>query len=200
MAVASEPVQQSKRSVNRISKILDMSVNVLFVMLILFTIFFIFYVVNARKNGGQPSFDGFHIYNIASGSMKPKIPIGSMVITKSINTSSIKKGDIISFKSNNIVISHRVYDIYTQSDGEKIVLTKGDANKSVDPDIVLQNQIIGKVILHIPLLGFVLNYVTTKLGIIVCIVIPMFLIVIYDTARFFIELNSYLKVREARPD
>jgi hypothetical protein len=54
------------------------------------------------------------------------------------------------------------------------------------------------VTFHIPLLGFILNYITTKSGMIFCIVIPMFMIVIYDITFFFFELNKYLKIHEAR--
>lgn len=130
--------------------------------------------------------------------MEPHIPVGSVVITKTGGTPSIAKGDVISFESNNIVISHRVYDIYTQNNGEKVYSTKGDANKNVDPDVIFSSQIIGKVVLHIPLLGFVLNYVATKQGMIVCVVIPMFVIAFYDIFLFFVELNRYLKSQEVR--
>jgi signal peptidase I, archaeal type len=170
----------------------------LFALLIVFTAFFILYVVNARKNGGQPVLGNYRLFNIVSGSMEPHIPVGSVVITKTGGTPSIAKGDVISFESNNIVISHRVYDIYTQNNGEKVYSTKGDANKNVDPDVIFSSQIIGKVVLHIPLLGFVLNYVATKQGMIVCVVIPMFVIAFYDIFLFFVELNRYLKSQEVR--
>lgn len=177
-------------------KILNVMFYVLFILVFILTIIFIVYVTNARKNGGDISFGGFRLYNIVSGSMQPSLPVGSTILSEKVDPDSIKKGDIISFRSGSMVISHRVYDIYKQSNNIMVFSTKGDANNSVDNTPVFENQIVGKVTKYVPYVGYALNYITTKNGMMTIIVIPMLIFAVFQIIGFFIELNRYLKYRE----
>jgi signal peptidase len=177
-------------------KIINFIFYISFILIITLTIIFIVYVMNARKNGGDISFGGFHLYNIVSGSMQPSLPVGCTILSKKIDPTIIKKGDIISFRSGSIVISHRVFDIYTQENNIKVYSTKGDANNGVDENLVFSNQIVGKVTNYVPYLGYALNFMTTKNGMMTIIVFPLLIFVAFEFIGFFIELNRYLKYRE----
>ena len=91
--------------------------------------------------------------------MEPAIPVGSIVITK--EQSSYEIEDIISFQEEGAIITHRIISI----DRERYI-TKGDANNVADTEEVQQKQILGKVILTIPLLGYLVMWLMSPFGII----------------------------------
>jgi signal peptidase len=97
---------------------------------------------------------GFTPTIIGSGSMQPTLNVGDIAIIISAPVSTIEKGDIIQYRTADAQITHRVIDIYT-SGGTLRFITKGDANNAADPDPVSQDQIVGKVVLTIPQLGWV---------------------------------------------
>lgn len=102
---------------------------------------------------------GYNYKTVLTGSMEPVIPVGSIVITK--EQSSYEMEDIISFQEEGSVITHRIISI----DRERYI-TKGDANNVADTEEVQQKQILGKVILTIPLLGYLVMWLMSPVGII----------------------------------
>jgi signal peptidase I len=108
-------------------------------------------------------------YVVASGSMIPNLNINDFVIVShNVAFNSLKIGDIIVFKTygtdasgNHATIVHRVAEIVTdQSNGQKIIRTKGDANPDSIPGVdypIFQPLYIGKVVYVIPKLGVVTN-------------------------------------------
>jgi signal peptidase len=97
---------------------------------------------------------GFTPTIIASGSMQPTLYPGDISFVMSTPAATIKVGDIIQYSTGDAPTIHRVIDIYTQS-GILYFLTQGDANNAPDTKPVSQNQVIGKVVLTIPKLGWV---------------------------------------------
>lgn len=88
---------------------------------------------------------------VASGSMEPKLRVGSLcVIEKKYPMEEIEVGDIIAFSlDENTWVTHRVVQI--SSDGK--FLTKGDANETADLGWVSKNQYEGKTIGSIRYMG-----------------------------------------------
>jgi len=91
---------------------------------------------------------------IYSGSMQPAIGVGDVVLISKVPVDTIQKGDIIQYRSDNISIVHRVYDIYNQ-DNTQLFITKGDANNNPDSDPILPQQITGKVVFTLPKIGWI---------------------------------------------
>ena len=98
----------------------------------------------------------FHYWAIAiaSGSMSPKINKGDVVIIEKIedNFDNLKKGNIIAFKYENIVVVHRIIKIVNEDD-EYYFYTKGDANVKEDNFAITEDMIIGIVNHKIPFIG-----------------------------------------------
>ena len=69
-------------------------------------------------------------------------------------------GDIISYKAQDAIITHRV--IEKTDDG---YITKGDNNSVADPGIVKPKQIFGTVICSIPKVGYAVMFMRTLKGI-----------------------------------
>lgn len=104
---------------------------------------------------------GYQVYNVVSGSMQPKIPIGSLILVKPVGPETIKEGDVIAFQSEESVITHRVV---TNKVVEGKFTTKGDANAGEDMNDVPYAAVIGKVTFHCPLLGEMLWIYTSTAG------------------------------------
>lgn len=93
---------------------------------------------------------------IPTGSMIPVINPGDVVIVAKTSGSQVKLGDIIEYRNpkENINIVHRVIEV--QGDGDqKIFIAKGDNNNSPDIDPVPQQNVIGKVVLNVPKIGWI---------------------------------------------
>lgn len=83
---------------------------------------------------------------IGSESMHGQINKGDAVIYKRYSKADeLKVGDVIVFTKSNMMIVHRIVEVYPLDDDEYAYQTKGDANASVDNWIVTQNDIIGTV-------------------------------------------------------
>lgn len=102
---------------------------------------------------------GFFSYKpsvILSNSMKPVFSRGSMVIVeKTIDPMDVKKGDIVQYKAEDHMITHRVVaiDLADDGSGRRVFTTKGDNSPSNDP-LVYPKQIVGVIKAQIPLVGY----------------------------------------------
>ena len=96
-------------------------------------------------------------YVVYSGSMEPEIHTGAVVFTKE-GEFSPKKGDIITFRSGDTVVTHRVL-----KNNNGTCITKGDANKTADPVPVRESQIIGQVVYSLPYLGYVIHFLQARI-------------------------------------
>ena len=82
----------------------------------------------------------------------PEIDIGEIVIL--FKEQEYKENQIITYKVDDIYfVTHRIVRIE-----EKGYITKGDHNNAEDDEIVEQEQIIGKVIMHSKVLGKIYKY------------------------------------------
>ena len=116
-------------------------------------------------------------YRIITESMKPNINSGDVVLVKTINgdKEEIKKGDVITFRKNLEVITHRVIDI-EENNGENVYVTKGDNNNLEDQERVEKSELLGKVVVVIPYLGNIIGILENK--IIFLILVLIFLILL----------------------
>lgn len=89
-------------------------------------------------NKDYANYFGYTFFHTVSGSMESSINIDDYVIVKV--TKDVDLDDIISFKTDDMVVTHRIIEI----DDENVV-TKGDANNVADNPIK-KEQIIGKVV------------------------------------------------------
>lgn len=96
--------------------------------------------------------------------MEPAIPTGSIVYVKGTEASEVNKDDVIAFYSDNdsgAIITHRVVKNQVVSGR---FITKGDANEKKDVTPVDYDNLIGKVVLSVPVLGSLLAIMTEPAG------------------------------------
>ena len=128
---------------------------------------------------------GIKAYIIASGSMDPVLAIGSLVIVQPEN--SYYTGQVISYyktvdtsgnlekiqvdqslgpinaSNAEIIVTHRIVSILNQQ-GIAHYRTKGDVNSEPDQELVSHSRVIGRVVLVIPVIGYLFVLPQTKLG------------------------------------
>ncbi len=90
---------------------------------------------------------------ILSGSMRPTIDVGDIVLVREISIDNIKEDDVIEYMLGNTPYVHRVIDIQ-QEGNATVLIAKGDDNSSPDPEPVRAEQIKGKVQFRIPKVGW----------------------------------------------
>ncbi len=137
-------------------------------------------VVNQFRNKKLPAL--IDTYEIVSPSMTPTIKVDDAIMIRRIDYKSLKKGDIITFKSsdprlNGMVITHRINEVLKDSKGNISFITKGDNNYSVDDAEVLPENIYGKVFVKIPFYNAIKRTITNPLIIVGIIVILLGLII-----------------------
>lgn len=110
---------------------------------------------------------GYQTYTVLSGSMDPTYSTGSIIYVKELAPEELEVNDPISFTiSENTVVTHRIIEVLPDEDHSETIYfrTKGDANKSADGELVRSENVLGKVVFSIPLLGFVLHYLAQSPG------------------------------------
>ena len=101
---------------------------------------------------------------IRSGSMAPAIPVGSLVVAVPDVASKVAAGDVVTVTTgSNQLVTHRVTRVMDAADGPRLEL-RGDANAAPDPALVPPGQVVGRVAVVIPVLGFVLAALTSPAG------------------------------------
>lgn len=111
---------------------------------------------------------GLNVYTVISGSMEPTYSVGDLIYVKKVAPQSIQVGDPITFVLNEdlVVATHRVVAIDATN---QRFTTKGDANEVEDAAPVHFNNLIGKPVFAIPLLGYVSNWVQNPPGIYIAV-------------------------------
>ena len=101
-----------------------------------------------------PSFFGYTYFEVQTGSMRSDIKEQDIIIVKLDD--SYEVGDIITYKSNNSLITHRITKVEKDT-----VITKGDANNMAD-NPVDKKMVVGKVVKVLPKFGIYLKVITDK--------------------------------------
>jgi len=134
---------------------------------------------------------GYSVKVVKSGSMEPAIHTGSIVVIAPSATYSI--GDVVTYgkdTKNQIPVTHRIIE-KTGEGNSTIYRTKGDVNEDIDPRAVRERDVIGKVRLTIPYLGYVIEFARTPLGFAFLIGIPALVIVLDEFANIVWEVRLY---------
>ena len=140
----------------------------IFILLILLNLVLLFSKFVLKKE--YPDILGYSYFEVLTGSMRNEINISDIVIVKS--QANYQVGDIITYKSKNYVVTHRVVKVE-----ENILVTKGDAN-NISDEPIYKNQVIGKVVHKIEKAGIYIKVFTDIKVIILMFIIIMLIVFI----------------------
>ena len=135
-------------------------------------------------------FFGWRVDAVFTGSMEPSLKVGGVVITSPAKADEISAGDIISFYSplTEKLTCHRVMAI--QGGSSLYFQTKGDANEEVDAVAVPVENVVGRVCLHIPYLGYATQFVKTRLGLILTLFLPGLIVILLEMRSIWRVLHG----------
>ncbi len=136
-------------------------------------------------------------YVVATGSMEPAIKTGSVVF--STQSDDIQEGDVIVFTSPldaETIIIHRVIDI-EEYDGIALYITKGDNNETQDNWKVDDTEIKGEMIMPVPYLGYVINWLKTPAGFITLLILPAILLILSQIKKIKEGINEEVERKTA---
>lgn len=183
-------LKEEKTMRNKAFNLVGKTVSILIIILIAVMLFSI---IKSKVNKQDTTFLGYRFYVVLSESMKPTFDMGSVVAVKQISPSELAKGDIITFRDvyqTDKTTTHRIVEV--KSNNGISFVTKGDANSVNDQSTVSVKDVVGKVAFHIPYIGRLLNFVRTKTGLLLLIIIPSTFVGVYESAKLF----SYLRKKQ----
>lgn len=191
------------KNVKKVAKIIS---NIIFYILLLVIILLIGYIIliNVYKKQDKLGDIPINFYTILTTSMTPTIKAGDIVITLKDKNNIYKTGDPITFVSEGniskgVIITHRIIDTKIVN-GSYFYYTKGDANNTADGSPVSATSVIGKVILKIPKAGFIQQFVVSKFGWLVVVVLPCLAIIVYDIVKIFEKMMKGKFFKESLKD
>lgn len=168
-----------------------------------------------------PTIFGYKPLIVLSDSMYPTIKKGDLIFTQVVDVKDLKPGDIITYreyeddgKTLGTVVTHKIYDITTETDGEHAGQLKfrtyginnqrqadGTIKYNENGEMVVINmddavyapQIEGRYTSKINGLGSFIYWMQGTWGLIVCIGIPLVAFIVYE----FIKRNEEIKAQRA---
>ena len=176
--------KKEKAPASGFKKVLNIIGNVVFILLLLAMAALSFFLIQSKLSGGAPKVAGHQMYIVLSGSMNPAFDTGSLAFVKETKPEEIVVGDIITFRTqseSDALTTHRVVEVLR--DGELAFVTRGDANNVNDPYPVLADNVVGRVTGAVPYVGYALNFVQTRQGLILLIFIPGVLIILFELGK-----------------
>ncbi len=173
-------------------KVFRIILDVLAWMLLIFALMITLLVFASNKNNGISSLFGRMPMSVQSDSMLPTMKTGDLIIVKETDLYSLKVGDVITFYSivdgRRILVTHRITEI-NEFENTRSFVTKGDNNPVEDSLPAYASDIVGKWT------GFkwkgggkVLDFLQTKKGFFICILIPLAIFFLFELYKFIVAL------------
>ena len=145
------------------------------------------------------------------------IPIHSLIFVKVMPDDpdaaeawyrSLEVGDVLTFRyvyTQQVTITHRISSITEKETGGFIITLEGDnkfeqteqLHQTIDTSVPNStNYIIGKVIGQAYLLGVLISFLTTKLGLVFLIMVPCLVIILLEVCKIFLVLSAEKKQQQ----
>lgn len=185
--------EKSKKSMENIQKFFKI-ISKIFTYILVFIaliiiVFSLIYLYQIKfQNKIYANVLGYTALEVKSGSMMPNIEIADLVIVKVIENKtkdSFKINDVITFKKNNHLITHRIISLDKNN-----LITKGDANNTEDQPIEYED-IIGRVEKIIPNIGIWKKVFSDKI-----VLIPLSLSIILFGIAMSIDTKEQIQEKE----
>ena len=180
-------------------KIVNNIVNVILVIAIILAAISTYISFVSTSGNGVPSIFGVSVLSIQTDSMYPTLKMGDLIIDTTVrDASKLRPGDIITFwtniEGNRVLNTHRISQVYQFGDNLKF-MTSGDRDGTLDPIDVHESEIVGKYQFRIPGVGKVVDYLQTKVGFFILVIIPVLIFFIFHLVQFFRVLFEYQNVK-----
>ncbi len=180
---------QSQQKTSTIHKVFTVIGTVLCIILIPILIINCTLIIRSYTNSDKvPSIGGYSPMIVLTDSMYDVIESGDLIFCKTIDANDVKEKDIIAFfdpsSSSQSVVTHRVIEVTTDTNGNLAWRTKGDANNIEDQVLVPAENLVGIYTgTSIPGAGNFVIFLSTTWGLIIFVALPLLLLIVYDVIR-----------------
>lgn len=196
---------QGEETMKALKKTGTIIISVLLWVIILVAALYAFTTMATRDNQNVSSILGYTPLVVKSDSMAPTFSAGDLIFIKKCDTATLKEGDIICFHTiidNEYALNtHRIQKIETVGDARSYT-TLGDNNNGItDTHIISDGDIVGKYVGDVPKAGKVMDFLSSSIGFLVVIVLPMLLFFIYQVYNLImisIRLKKAVAVETAK--
>ncbi len=199
-------------------KILGVISDVLLVLILVIAIVITVMTFTSKNSqDGIGNIFGYTPFSIQSDSMTPTFKSGDLIITKEVkNVNDLAIGDVITYstvltdangRSVRGFNTHRIVDIdYNKDETIHAFVTKGDGISTEDNTLVFPDQVVAKQVnsgmkedgtykegLLIANFGLALDFLQSRVGFMVCIIVPLalfFIWQIYKLIAMFMEAKA----------
>lgn len=179
-------------------------ISVILWAIILLAALYAFTTMATKDDQNVASILGYTPLVVETDSMKPTFESGDLIFIKKCDTSKLNEGDIITFHTiidNQYALNtHRIQKI-DEANGVRSYTTIGDNNNGIaDQHVISDGDIVGKYIGHVSGLGKVMNFLSSSMGFLIVIVLPMLLFFIYQVYNLImisIRLKKAMAVENA---
>ena len=144
---------------------------------------------------------GYKFFIVQTDSMSATdFDAGDIAISKEVDISTLKEGDIITFISQNSqnygeTVTHKIRSVTKDTDGSPAFVTYGTTTNTDDE--ALATMIIGQYVGRIPKLGKFFMFMKTTPGYIICILLPFMLLIISQGINCIRLFRQYKKEQMA---
>ena len=179
-------------------------ISVILWAIILLAALYAFTTMATKDDQSVASILGYTPLVVETDSMKPTFESGDLIFIKKCDTSKLNEGDIITFHTiidNQYALNtHRIQKI-DEANGVRSYTTIGDNNNGIAyQHVISDGDIVGKYIGHVSGLGKVMNFLSSSMGFLIVIVLPMLLFFIYQVYNLImisIRLKKAMAVENA---
>ena len=189
---------------NAVKRGTEIFISVVLWAVILLAALFAFTTLATRDTNQVASLAGYTPLTVASDSMSPTFRAGDLIIIRKCDPQTLKEGDIVTFHTiiNNefALNTHRITEIQDLG-GARNYVTKGDNNELADIHMIADGDIVGKYVGHLAGFGKVMSFLSSSLGFLLVIVLPLLIFFIYQVYHLItvsIDLKKAIAVETAR--
>ncbi len=173
----------------KVKKAASIAISVVMWVIILVAALFAFTTLATKDDGSVANLAGFTPLTVQSESMSPTFGEGDLIVIQQCDPEKLQVGDIVTFHTiidNEYTLNtHRIASI-DDVNGLHSYTTKGDNNDIVDQHVIADGDIVGKYAFTIPYMGKVMDFLSSSVGFLVVIVLPMLLFFIYQVYHLVI--------------
>ena len=169
---------------NKVFKLVFGFVKTVFYILI---VLYLIFIIVQKFNGSGIA--GYRVLTIRTGSMEPEYKVNDVILVKSVDSSELNTGDVITYiadDSGKMTITHRIISIVDNPDGTAKIITKGDANEVEDQSIT-SDKVLGKLTYKFKLYSFLTRLVNNKYTFFFLIFVPLVVTICLDIADNIME-------------
>ena len=185
-------------------KVLKIVVDVLAWIVLIVAFIITLLVFTSERNNGIPNLFGIMPMSVESDSMAPTFNKGDLIFIKEVDLYDIKVDDVITYytiiQGQRVRNTHRVTQV-NEFDKTRSFITKGDNNPVQDVEPAYASDIVGRWNnVKLAGMGNVLDFLRSRTGFFICIVIPMALFFLFELYKFIVALVESKKTKISKED